>query len=204
VEAPEVKMYSDYKSPFAYLAFDPAFALPERYRVRLRWIPFQLRIKGQGKRSVYSEYKVAYSYLDARRWAEPRGILIRGPLKVYDTMAALIGGLFAEKQGRLLDYSREAYARFFRRELEADQPDAIAGLIADLGLPADQYREYLNGDGVGDYERAQEEAAADHVFGVPMFFFEGEPFWGYDRMPILEQRLSESGLQIAPSRGSIG
>ena len=81
---------------------------------------------------------------------------------------------------------------------------AIAGLIADLGLPADQYREYLNGDGVGDYERAQEEAAADHVFGVPMFFFEGEPFWGYDRMPILEQRLSESGLQIAPSRGSIG
>ena len=41
-------MYSDYKSPFAYLAFDPAFALEQRFRIRLRWIPFQLRIKGKG------------------------------------------------------------------------------------------------------------------------------------------------------------
>jgi len=57
VEAPEIKMYSDYKSPFAYLAFDPAFALERRYRVRVRWIPFQLRIKGKGERSLYSEYK---------------------------------------------------------------------------------------------------------------------------------------------------
>ena len=196
METPEVKMYSDYKSPFAYLAFDPAFALSERYRVRVRWIPFQLRIKGQGKRSIYSEYKVGYSYLDARRWAEPRGLLIRGPLKVYDTTPALIGGLFAAKHGRLLDYSRTVYELFFRRELAVDRPEAIAGLMANLGLSAHQYREYLSGEGVRDYERAQEEAAADHVFGVPLFFFEREPFWGYDRMPLLEQRLTEAGLAI--------
>ncbi len=95
-----IKMYSDYKSPFAYLAFDPAFALEEKYRVRIRWIPFQLRIKGKGERSVYSEYKARYSYLDARRWATPRGLVIRGPLKVYDTAPALIGGLFAERRGQ--------------------------------------------------------------------------------------------------------
>src|SRR5260370_35705398 len=106
-------MYSDYKSPFAYLAFDPAFALHERYRVRIRWIPFQLRIKGKGERSVYSEYKARYSYLDARRWAQPRGILIRGPLKVYDTTPALIGGLFADKHVRRPDYSSTADALFF-------------------------------------------------------------------------------------------
>ena len=74
----EIKMYSDYKSPFAYLAFDPAFELEKKYRVRVRWIPFQLRVKGKGERSVYSEYKARYSYLDARRWAKPRGLIIRG------------------------------------------------------------------------------------------------------------------------------
>ena len=77
--------------------------------IRLRWIPFQLRIKGKGERSLYSEHKARYSYLDARRWAKPRGLVIRGPLKVYDTTPALIGGLFAEQQGRLLDYSRKVY-----------------------------------------------------------------------------------------------
>src|ERR1051325_11709145 len=106
MERAEVKMYSDYKSPYADLAFDPAFALEERYHVRVRWIPFQLRIKGKGERSLYSEYKAKYSYLDARRSAKPRGIVIRGPLKIYDTRVALIGGLFAEKHGKLKEFSR--------------------------------------------------------------------------------------------------
>jgi 2-hydroxychromene-2-carboxylate isomerase len=196
MERKELKMYSDYKSPFAYLAFDPAFALQERFAVRVRWIPFQLRIKDRGQRSVYSEYKAKYSYLDARRWAKPRGILIRAPQKIYDTAPALTGGLFAESKGLLLEYSRKAYELFFRREFEADDPEAVAALLATLGLSGAEYREYLVGEGSRAYAAAQDEAAADNVFGVPMFFFEREPFWGHDRMPILEQRLVEAGLSI--------
>jgi 2-hydroxychromene-2-carboxylate isomerase len=195
-ETKEVKMYSDYKSPFAYLAFDPAFELEQRFRIRLRWIPFQLRIKGKGERSLYSEHKARYSYLDARRWAKPRGLVIRGPLKVYDTTPALIGGLFAEQQGRLLDYSRHVYELFFKRELEADDADAVANVIADLGMSADDYRKYLSGEGALAYQRAQDEAANDHVFGVPLFIFEKEPFWGHDRIPVLGDRLTEAGLRI--------
>jgi 2-hydroxychromene-2-carboxylate isomerase len=195
-EAREVKMYSDYKSPFAYLAFDPAFALEQRYRIRLRWIPFQLRIKGKGERSLYSEYKTRYSYLDARRWAKARGLVIRGTVKVYDTTPALIGGLFAEQHGRLLDYSRRVYELFWKREFAADEPDVVADVIASLGMSADDYRRYLSGDGALAYQRAQDEAAADHVFGVPLFFFNGEPFWGHDRIPMLEERLTEAGLKI--------
>ena len=193
----EIKMYSDYKSPYAYLAFDPAFALAERYNVRVRWIPFQLRLKGKGQRSVYSEYKVKYSYLDARRWAKARGLWIRGPLKIYDTTPALVGGLFAEKQGRLLDYSRTVYKRFFLRELEVDQPDAVAGVISELGLPEGAFRGYLASEGLAAYERAQEESVADQIFGVPIFVLEGELFWGYDRLGLLEERLKEKGLARA-------
>jgi 2-hydroxychromene-2-carboxylate isomerase len=189
-------MYSDYKSPFAYLAFDPAFELENRFQIRLRWIPFQLRIKGKGERSLYSEHKARYSYLDARRWAMRRGLTIRGPLKVYDTTPALIGGLFAEQQGRLLDYSRKVYELFFKRELEPDQPEAVAIVIADLGMSADAYLKYLRGEGAQAYQRAQDEAANDHVFGVPLFIFENEPFWGHDRIPILEERLTAANLAI--------
>jgi 2-hydroxychromene-2-carboxylate isomerase len=191
----EIKMYSDYKSPFAYLAFDPTFELQQRYHVRVRWIPFQLRIKGKRERSAYSEFKVRYSYLDARRWAAPRGILIRGPRKIYDTAPALIGGLFADRHGRLIDYSRKAFELFFKREFEADQPDAVADLIARLGMVAEDYREYLGGAGQQDYDRAQVEAAQDHIFGVPICVFDQEPFWGHDRLPMLEERLNAAGLR---------
>jgi 2-hydroxychromene-2-carboxylate isomerase len=190
-----VKMYSDYKSPFAYLAFDPAFELEQRYRIRIRWIPFQLRIKGKGERSQYSEYKVKYSYMDARRSAKPRGLWIRGPLKIYDTTPAAIGGLFAEKHGRVLEYGRLAFRQFFLREFEADQPGAVARLLASLGFSEPEFLAYFAGDGRDAYERCQIEAAEDHVFGVPFFIFRGEPFWGHDRIPMLEQRLEEAGLK---------
>ncbi len=190
----EIKMYSDFKSPYAYVAFDPGMALAERFNVRVRWIPFQLRVKGKGERSIYSEYKVRYSYMDARRFAKPRGLWIRGPLKIYDTTPAAIGGLFAQRHGRFLEYGRAAFKHFFLREFEADQPEAVAQLLARIGLPERDYFGYLAGEGRELYERCQQEAAADHVFGVPFFVFRGEPFWGHDRLGLLEQRLTETGL----------
>ena len=75
-ESAELKLYFDYKSPFAFLAVEPSFALAERFRVEDRWIPYLLRIKGKGERSIYSEWKARYSYMDARRWANPSGAMI--------------------------------------------------------------------------------------------------------------------------------
>jgi len=193
----EVKMYSDFKSPYAFLAFDPAFALETKYRVRLKWKPFQLRLKGKGERSQYSEYKVKYSYMDARRWANLRGgLMIRGPLRIFDTTPALIGGLYAEKHGVIREYGNKVFELFFKRELAADEAEAIAPVIENIGLSAQGYRAYLAGDGRAEYERAQDDAVIDQVFGVPMFFFELEPFWGYDRMGLLEHRLTETGLKL--------
>jgi 2-hydroxychromene-2-carboxylate isomerase len=190
-----VKMYSDYKSPFAYLAFEPGIRLAERYNITVRWIPFQLRIKDTGQRSTYSEYKTKYSYLDARRWAKSRDLIIRSQPKVYDTRVALIGGLFAQKHDQLLPFNLKVYELFWKRELQPDDPDQIAALVSDVGLSAEDFRTYLAGAGADDYERAQDEAAADHIFGVPIFLFNDEPFWGYDRIPMLEQRLAEAGLK---------
>jgi 2-hydroxychromene-2-carboxylate isomerase len=191
----QVKMYSDYKSPYAYMAFEPVLDLAKRYRVNVRWLPFQLRLKGKGQRSEFSEHKVKYSYMDARRWGNERGMWFKGPLKIYNTKPALIGGLFAEKKGLLRAYSNEAFRRFFMREFEADTPEATEGLLAELGLSKEEYREYLAGAGAEDYERIQDEAETDQCFGVPFMVFNGEPFWGYDRIFQLEEALKRAGLQ---------
>jgi len=192
----ELKLYFDYKSPFAYLAVEPGFALPERYAIELRWIPFSLRLKGKGERSQYSEWKAQYSYMDARRWANRRGgFPIKGPLKIYDSSPALIGGLFAQRAGFFRPYTEQVYARFFRRELEIDLPDQVAALIAELGHSAADYRAYLAGDGPAALEACIAAAHADEIFGVPIFVFRGERFWGHDRMPLLEERLAEHGLR---------
>jgi 2-hydroxychromene-2-carboxylate isomerase len=197
VQREPLKLYFDYKSPFAFLAAEPAFALPEQFAVELRWIPFVLRIKGRGERSEYSEWKAKYSYLDARRWADKRGgFPIRGPLKVYDSSPALIGGLYAQRESFFRPYTEQVFARFFKRELEIDLAEQIAALIDGLGHSGPRYLDYAAGEGARDLERCIEEAHRDHVFGVPLFFFRGEPFWGHDRIPLLEERLTEHGLRL--------
>ena len=197
-ETAEVKMYTDFKSPYAFLAFDPAYELEERFDVTLAWKPFQLRIKGRGQRSVYSEWKVRYSYMDARRNANRRGgLMLRGPLKVFDTTPALVGGLFADRHGRFREYGRLVFEAFFRRELAADEADAIAGVLDAMDLSGAAYLEFLAGEGLEQYEAIQEEAVADNIFGVPLFVFDGEQFWGHDRLWLLEERLGEAGLARA-------
>ena len=191
----EVKLYFDFKSPFAFLAKDSAFQLPHRFELSLRWIPFLLKIKGRGERSVNSEYKARYSYLDARRWANRRGgFPVKGPLRVYDSVPSLIGGLYALREGFFREYADQVYARFFDRRLEIDQPEAVAALIEELGHDRASFLDYLAGPGASEFDACQQEAAADHVFGVPLFIFRAEPFWGHDRIGLLEERLVEAGL----------
>jgi 2-hydroxychromene-2-carboxylate isomerase len=192
-----IKLYFDYKSPFAFLAMQPAFDLPRRFDVEVRWIPYLLRIKGKGERSLYSEWKARYSYMDARRWANRRGgFPIKGPQKVYDSTASLIGGLYAQENGFFRSYTEEVYARFFKRELEIDVPREVADLVETLGHPGADYLEWAKGEGRAQLERCIEEGHADHIFGVPIFLFETEIFWGHDRIPLLEERLAEHDLKI--------
>ena len=192
-----LKLYFDYKSPFAYLAKDPAFELPEKYAVELRWLPFVLRLKGPGERSIYSERKAKYSYMDARRWANRRGgFLIKGPPKIYDSRPALIGGLFAQKNGFFRAYTDVVFRNFFERTLEIDVAEQVAAVIAQLGHSADEYKNFLTGEGTQALEACLAEADEDQIFGVPIFVFRGESFWGHDRMGLLEERLTEAGLRI--------
>ena len=196
-EATTIKLYFDYKSPFAFLAMQPAFDLPDRFRVEVRWIPYLLRIKGKGERSLYSEWKARYSYMDARRWANRRGgFPIKGPLKVYDSTASLIGGLYAQQHGFFRAYTENVYSRFFKRELEIDLPAEIAALVDELGHSGADYLAWAQRDGAAQLDRCIEEGHEDHVFGVPIFLYEGEAFWGHDRVPLLEERLTERGLRI--------
>lgn len=190
-----IKLYFDYKSPYAFLAMQPAFDLPERFDVTVRWIPYLLRIKGKGERSLYSEWKARYSYMDARRWANRRGgFPIKGPLKVYDSTASLIGALYAQKHGFFRAYTETVYERFFRRELEIDRFDAMAALVDELGHSGADYLAWTEAEGRDAFERCIEAGHADHVFGVPVFVYEEEVFWGHDRIPLLEERLEERGL----------
>src|SRR6202051_565253 len=97
----KIKLYYDCKSPFTYLAMDPAYKLEETHRVRLRFIPLELAIReaygGDLEQRAQRDWdKVRYLYMDMRRFANERELIIRGPQKIFDSRLAPVSGVYAD------------------------------------------------------------------------------------------------------------
>ncbi|MGD0075113.1 MAG: DsbA family protein [Candidatus Binataceae bacterium] len=195
----EVKLYFAYTSPYTYLAMAPAYALEETHRVRVRFIPFAVKIRhvygDMGKRSEKDMYKLRYLYRDARRLASERGITIRAPQRIFNARRVATAGLYADKCGKFRPFSDRVFERFFKRELDVEDPAAIEAILEEVGLDPADFRRYAEKDGPAELAAAFAEGDRDQIFGVPTFVVEGEPFWGSDRVEWVIKKLDKMGLR---------
>jgi 2-hydroxychromene-2-carboxylate isomerase len=197
-----VKFYYDFKSPFTYLALKPALELERSHRVTLRFIPrdFEPRVAYGGEleqRQPHDWNKVRYLYEDVRRFANQRGMIIRGPQKLFDSRLAMMSGCFADRHARFREYAPMVFERFFKRELDIENSTALAAVLRECGLDAEDFVRYASSDGTGDLELARAEADRDGVFGVPTLIVASEPFWGNDRIDWVIKKLDAMGLRRA-------
>ncbi len=198
--AEEIKFYYDYKSPFTYLAFAPALELETTHNVRLRYIPHELDIRSAyggelEQRPEREWFKVRYLYADARRFANDRGLIIRGPQKIFDSRRALMSGLYADRHGRFREYSQMVFERFFKRELDLEDLQALAAVLTEAGLDPDDFQGFVRHEGETVLRLAREEGDRDGVFGVPTIIVAGEMFWGNDRINWIIKKLDMMGLK---------
>ena len=75
--------------------------------------------------------------------------------------------------------------------------DERAGLeLAELDAAAERERERLD----AEIDRSQRDLEAAGHWGVPTAVFEGEPFFGQDRLELLLWRLKRHGLEERSAR----
>ncbi|HJU28966.1 MAG TPA: DsbA family protein [Candidatus Binataceae bacterium] len=194
----DLRLYIDYKSPYAYLAKDPARELEKEFGVRFAWLPYVLNIPDflgtvEG-RNDHQWRRVRYSYMDARRIANRRGLIVRGPQKIFDSSIASIGMIYAQRRGDFERYNDLVFERFWKRELDIEDREAIAGILEQCGAPAGAFSEFVAGEGRSQLDRICREAEGMGVFGVPSFVIDGEIFWGGDRIWMVREKLSNPGL----------
>ena len=195
----EVKLYFAYTSPYTYLAMAPAYALEQSHRVRLRFIPFAVKIRhvygDVAERSERDRRKLRYLYRDARRLASERGITILAPRKIFNARRVATAGLYADKCGKFRPFSDRVFERFFKRELDVEDPAAVEAILKEAGLDTAGFKRYAEKDGPADLAAAFAEGERDHIFGVPTLLVEGEPFWGSDRTEWVIKKLDKMGLR---------
>jgi 2-hydroxychromene-2-carboxylate isomerase len=199
----EIKFYFAYTSPFTYLAMGPAYSLEQSHRVSLRFVPYGVNIRrvygGEVEtRDERNRHKLRYLYLDARRAATERGLVILPPRKIYSARFAFYGGMCAEDQGLFRPYSDRVFERFWKRELEVEDPDALAAILDEVGADPAQFRSYIadeNAEAKPRLKACFAQAERDHIFGVPTFVVEDELFWGCDRVKWVVRKLDTMGLR---------
>jgi 2-hydroxychromene-2-carboxylate isomerase len=200
-----VTVYTDYKSPYAYLAKDPTYEVAAACGARIDWLPYTLdipsylgsaEIGADGKlitsnRDPHQWRKVRYAYMDCRREANRRGITLRGTQKIWDSSIAAIGLIWAKPQGEdvLRGYSDRVFERFWRRELDIEDPAVVEAVLKEAGAETAGFADYLAGPGRAEHDAIRAAAEAAGVFGVPSYVVDGELFWGRENLPTIRERL---------------
>ena len=204
--ASTLRVYMDHKSPYAFLAKDLVYALEDELGIELDWRPYILDLPGKyaGVSTVDADGRVTierspqqwrrtrYEYMNCRREANLRRppLTVLGPQKIWDSSLAAIGSLYAREAGRLRAYDDRVFERFFKRQLDIEDPDVIRAQLHEAGVDTAGFGAWLAGEGRRRLQRIQDEAEAAGVFGVPTFLFEdGDLYWGREHLPRIAELL---------------
>ncbi len=193
----KVVLWTDYVSPYAFVAKAWAYQLEADYEIDLEWRPYTLDIASfQGsveQRDPHHWRRVRYAYMDARRFANKQGLVLMGPKKIYYARTINAGMLYAQQHGVFRAYNDLAFDRFWRRDLDPESVEAVSGALEEAGAPPG-FAGFLAGEGGARHDALRNEAEASGIFGVPSFVLDGEIFWGGDRVFLLRERLDEKGV----------
>jgi len=132
---------------------------------------------------------------EIERWAEYRGVpVIRHRPTHHDAPLALASGaiIAAQETGQGADALADAILGAHWRD-DADISDAgtLAPLIAGCGLDADAILSAARSEPVQAIHRGNtDEAIARHVFGSPTYIVGGDPFYGQDRLDLVDRALA--------------
>ncbi|MBN9405294.1 MAG: DsbA family protein [Burkholderiales bacterium] len=192
-----VDVFIDLRSPYSYLAIQPARELAQRRGVTLDWWPFitdfQSAYGGEvEQRSPRDVAKLKYLYMDCRRLAKAQGLTIRATTKLWDATLASQAMLFAKSHDRLWEFCDPLLAAFWRREFDLASDDALGKVLAAAGLDTREWQAWRNSQAQSELASVLARAEQIGVFGAPTFVWQGELFWGGDRLPLLDSTLGQA------------
>jgi 2-hydroxychromene-2-carboxylate isomerase len=198
--ATPIEFYFDFTSPYGYVGAELVDALAARHGREVNWHPILLGpiFKVTGTAPLTNiPIKGEYSKRDFARTARLHKITFRMPAKfpVATQVAARAFYWMADRDpARARDYARRIYRALFAEGRDVGEPAVALELAGGLGFDTEALAEALKGEAIKERLKGEVDAAMKAgVFGSPYFIVDGEPFWGVDRMPMMEEWLRTGG-----------
>ena len=195
-----IDFYFEFSSPYGYIASQLADDFEKRVGRPLRWRAFLLgpvfKITGQAPLTE-TPMKGEYSKRDFLRSARMHKVPYRQPAKFpIGTVAAMRAFYWLDdrdpREARAV--AKALYSAYFVDGIDISSPAVVIDIAKSAGVDGAALAAALEDPALK--ERAKKEvdgAIAANVFGSPFFIADGEPFWGVDRMPMLEEWVRTGG-----------
>lgn len=185
------------QSPWAYLGHSRFVALAKQHGVQIDLKPCDLgkvfNASGGMPLAKRAPQRQAYRLLELRRWSDFLKIPINPQPKFFpvpaDAAAKLIvAAKLAHGNAAALELTGAIMRAVWADEkniADAETLAALANACGDDGKALMKSSETASVQ--SEYERFTDDAIAANVFGSPWYQFDGEGFWGQDRLDFVER-----------------
>lgn len=196
-------------SAFAYIGSAALSKLCADFNVTLIHRPINLTavVEAQGSQPFRARSQAHVDYFFGReieRWAEYRNVPIIAFRPTYhDADYSLASGMILAlgETGAKTDAMAHAVLEaHWRDDADLSDPETLAGIAADLGHDPQTLLAEAASNAIQDKLLENSTRAKDQgVFGSPTYIVDGDPFYGQDRLELVERAL---GRPFAPSTWS--
>lgn len=195
-----IDFYTDFSSPYGYFASTMIDALATRHGRDCRWHPMLLSPAFQASgnmRLIDQPLKGAYSRHDWDRVARRHGIPYRFPEPFpVGTVAAAraFWWLDANMPTQAKPFGHAIFAAYFAQGRDISDKAVVLAVAEAMGLDTAVLAQGIETPEIKAKLRAETEGAITAgVFGAPFVVVDGEQFWGFDRLGMVEEWLERGG-----------
>jgi len=208
----QIDVYYSFRSPYSYLATPDMLRLEQDFDVEVALRPvLPLAVRRPDFFSPENLKRAKYIRMDWLRRAEYLGMAGVWPYPdpivqdmetyqiaeeqpyIYDLTKL---GVEAERQGKGIEFAKEVSHLIFGGTRGWNEGSHLAETVAKIGLDLPQMQDAIrDGDHLSEVERNQDALEAVGHWGVPSFVYDGEVFFGQDRVDTLRWRLTQNGLE---------
>ncbi|PVH93434.1 thioredoxin-like protein [Periconia macrospinosa] len=198
---PVIEYYFSFISLWSYIGSRRLLALREQYNAQIIYKPIDLMhlfsVSGGLPVKQRSRQRQAYRFLEMERWRRTRDIPIVPEPKYYPANPSLahrvlLAAIEESGHDEVHEFVRRSLETVWANEGDIANEETILELAIASGLQGRELLERAKAEKelAVKEEALTKEVVAKEYFGAPMYVFKGEPFWGQDRLEMLDEVIS--------------
>ncbi|MBY4897367.1 2-hydroxychromene-2-carboxylate isomerase [Cupriavidus sp. AU9028] len=195
-----IDYYFTPQSPYVYLGHARLAEIARRHGAQIRMKPADLgkvfAVSGGLPLAQRPAQRQAYRLVELARWSEFLGLPLNTqpaffPVSGDAASRLIIATQLAHGTARAMELTALIGRALWAQERNIADAATLAELAGQLELDGATLLKAAEAQAVQEeYERHTQDAISAGVFGAPWYVYNGQPFWGQDRLDFLDRALA--------------